>query len=462
MIDARKAVDFFKSRLGLMALAAVGLALLLLWVGDLRRNSEARNSQATNDQDRNPIGAPLETITRPDPGQLAPESPTVPPAREDSTPATAAQPSESKPTARKEDPDRPRERIALFDRPAVTPSAPKMPDSIPAVPNPTPAVQPGIRPFSERFAPYGRAIPCQLLFTVDSSRVETPVVGVVTQDVWWNGDLIIPAGSEAHGTAQVDYQAGRIRAEGAWIVVLPGFSDVVNGAEIVVNAAALARDEGVNRAGQISWGIDDGSFGMLGRTIRSDNWQELKIFLATFLGAAAATLESRDPPIISPFGGSAAQGPVQSTPTNAALGGLAAVVNQYAQQIQGEIAQNGFYTRVQSGTQFYLYVRQTIDLADARIGDSEGIRVAMENRRARLDLVSEEAARQLAISQAVPGATIIQNDSPTFEEPSPVTVPGGLTGEEIEELGRLIERMAVDGQSAVSGIPTVPAIQEEF
>jgi hypothetical protein len=44
------------------------------------------------------------------------------------------------------------------------------------------------------------------------------------------------------------------------------------------------------------------------------------------------------------------------------------VLQAYAQQIFDSIQKNGFYVRVPSGKQFYLYVLQTIDLADASLG----------------------------------------------------------------------------------------------
>jgi hypothetical protein len=45
-----------------------------------------------------------------------------------------------------------------------------------------------------------------------------------------------------------------------------------------------------------------------------------------------------------------------------------AVLQTYAQQIYDSIQKDGFYVRVPSGKQFYLYVLQTIDRADATLG----------------------------------------------------------------------------------------------
>jgi len=53
---------------------------------------------------------------------------------------------------------------------------------------------------------------------VDSSTIDTPIVGLVTDDVWHAGKLIIPAGAEVHGMARVDHTRERIAAAaiGRW------------------------------------------------------------------------------------------------------------------------------------------------------------------------------------------------------------------------------------------------------
>lgn len=61
---------------------------------------------------------------------------------------------------------------------------------------------------SERYAPYGRLIACKLVNTVESGDTDTPLIAFVTEDLWWinsKGEkkLIIPAGTEVHGTVMV-------------------------------------------------------------------------------------------------------------------------------------------------------------------------------------------------------------------------------------------------------------------
>ena len=96
------------------------------------------------------------------------------------------------------------------------------PNSLPHPP--TPATKPHVLPISlfsgtpanespalsKTFAPFGRLIPCETVITIESSKLDTPVIGLVTDDVWHNGQLIIPAGAEIHGRASLDRARERI------------------------------------------------------------------------------------------------------------------------------------------------------------------------------------------------------------------------------------------------------------
>ena len=46
------------------------------------------------------------------------------------------------------------------------------------------------QPLPPQFAPFGRMIKCELVNTVDSGNIETPIIGLVMEPVYWNGDLI--------------------------------------------------------------------------------------------------------------------------------------------------------------------------------------------------------------------------------------------------------------------------------
>jgi hypothetical protein len=206
---------------------------------------------------------------------------------------------------------------------------------------------------SAAYAPFGRLISCETVITVDSSSMQTPIVGLVTENVYYGGRLIIPAGTEVHGMAQTDRKRERIAGNTSWTLVWQ------DGEEMQLKAIALDR-EFDNNTNQSGWAITDGSAGLRGEIIKSDNLADIKLFAATFLSGAAGALTEKQETVF---------GPVNSpTLNNAPFQGAQVVLQTYAQQIFDSIQKNGFYVRVPSGKQFYLYVLQTIDRADASFG----------------------------------------------------------------------------------------------
>lgn len=206
---------------------------------------------------------------------------------------------------------------------------------------------------SSDYAPFGRLIPCETVITVDSAAIRTPIIGLVTEDIYHAGRLIIPVGTEVHGTAQADRMRERLGSGTAWTFVWQ------TGEELPLRGLALDREfaSSTNEAG---WGITDGSAGLRGRLIKSDNLAEVKLFAATFLSGAASALTEKEQTIF---------GSIDSRSlNNAPFKGADKVLSVYAQRILDSIQRDGFYVRVPSGKQFYLYILQTIDRAEARIG----------------------------------------------------------------------------------------------
>ncbi len=188
-------------------------------------------------------------------------------------------------------------------------------------------------------APYGRMIPCETVVTLESTGLETPVVGLVTADVWQDGELLIPAGAEVHGRATLDRARARLAAQGSWIISWrkpqPG--------EMRVNAVALEREPDA---------ILDGTAGLRGDVLRSDDARALKLFTATFLTAATAALQEQRT-------GTGLLGETvlpAITARNATLAGTGAILRDYAQQLREAMARDGFYLRVPAGKPFTLYV----------------------------------------------------------------------------------------------------------
>lgn len=222
-------------------------------------------------------------------------------------------------------------------------------------------------PLSESFAPYGRLVPCELVITVDSSTIDTPIIGLVTADVWHHGHLIIPAGTEVHGTAKLDHVRDRIASSHSWTLVWQ------SGKELQVIGIALDRDSPAENADakmlpnnpqktstNSIWGITDGSAGLRGRVLKSDNLAELKLFTATLLSGVAGSLTQTQQTV---FGSSPT-----NTLSNAPIMGAQQILNTYAQQILTAINRDGFYVRVPAGKPFYLYITQTLDGSKAMYG----------------------------------------------------------------------------------------------
>jgi hypothetical protein len=260
--------------------------------------------------------------------------------------------------------------------PSSSSSTNPKPTPLPVVPaNQVPTLSPislfadssaGIPPakkLSAVFAPFGRLIPCETVVTVDSSSIQTPIIGLITENIYYGGKLVIPAGTEIHGSAQTDHQRERIASGNSWTLIWQ------NGMEMQLKAIALDR-EFENSTNQTGWSITDGSAGLRGEVIKSDNLADIKLFAATFLSGAAGALTEKQQTIFGPINSPALN--------NAPFAGAQAVLQTYAQQILDSIQKNGFYVRVPSGKQFYLYVLQTIDAADASLGGT-AIPVTQEN-----------------------------------------------------------------------------------
>jgi hypothetical protein len=315
-MSPRRFLNFFRSPTGALTLFLIGLVIILLLVNSRRPShivslvTRKTSTKAAANSQQLP-----ETIRRDmvpfDPQSQEPKSQSTPQPKSQSTPPP----------------------LPALNLVAETPKLPANDG----------------KKFSEDFAPYGRLVPCELVITVDSSSIRTPIVGLVTEDVFHHGQLIIPAGTEVHGAAQVDRARERIASNGRWTLVWQ------DGQELNVSGLALDREQETR-----TWGITDGSAGLRGKLLKTDNLAEVKLFVASLLsGAASAFTETRT----SAFGTFALP-----SLQNAPLMGAQSVLDRYAQQILQTIEHNGFYVRVPAGKQFYLYITQTVDEKDARIG----------------------------------------------------------------------------------------------
>ncbi len=315
-MNPRRFINFFRSPTGALILFLLGLVFVLLMVNSRRPFDSKRQSTANN-------------LAKA--GTNAPQLPET--VRRDMVPFRTPAPQ--------------RKIEATLSKPEGT--LPPLPP-LSVVAETPPPVKEG-KVLSADFAPFGRLIPCELVITVDSSSIQTPIIGLVTEDIFHHGELIIPAGTEVHGTAQVDRARERIASNGRWTLVWQ------NGQELNVSGLALDHERDPDTG---TWGITDGSAGLRGRLLKSDNLAEVKLFIASLLSGAAEAFTQKQ---VSPFGTFALP-----TLQNAPLQGAQSVLDRYAQQILQTIERDGFYVRVPAGKQFYLYITQTVDEQDAKIG----------------------------------------------------------------------------------------------
>lgn len=205
-----------------------------------------------------------------------------------------------------------------------------------------PAVRP-LRLWTEATKPAARAairlgclIPCETLITIESSLQATPLIAVVTENVWVNGAVAVSAGSQVHGRFTLDRSGERLIAEGAWTIVPQ--AGATDRSSYIVQGTALEYAEG--------------AAGLRGQVLHPGREDELKLFASTFLSSATLALQDLRGGA-GPLGASSLPA---ATARNATLAGTSAVLRDYAQQLREALVRDGSYVRVPEGTPFNLYV----------------------------------------------------------------------------------------------------------
>ncbi|NQZ56813.1 MAG: TrbI/VirB10 family protein [Lentisphaeraceae bacterium] len=222
---------------------------------------------------------------------------------------------------------------------------------------------------SERFAPFGRLIKCMLVTTVDSANLTTPIIATVIEDVFHDGVLVIPAGVEVHGRAATVHLRDRIGTDKDWVLVWRQ-KGLDNGKELPIKAFPL--DYSYNSRTK-KYGITDGTAGLRGKVIETDDYQKLKLYATTFIQGVSEGLfqtiqaQNTDTSQLDESDDQSRVNNDQQIRAGASRG-LETVTKLYAQQILEEIKEHGSYVRVAGGTYFYLYVQETLDVANAQLG----------------------------------------------------------------------------------------------
>jgi type F conjugative transfer system protein TrbI len=215
----------------------------------------------------------------------------------------------------------------------------------------------------ENYAPFGRLVKCELVITIDSSRIDTPIIAMVIEDLVHNGVVIIPAGTELHGTASTGNMRDRIASNGNWVFVWRT-RDGNNGLELKIKGMALDMEESVNRG---QWAITDGSAGLRGRVIDTTEWSTLMAIAATFISGVGEGMAQR----IYTTDGNFTEQSYGGTFKDAFGKGMERAANVYAQQMLKTITRDGVFVRVPAGKQFYLYIQDTVNLDNAEIGGTK-------------------------------------------------------------------------------------------
>lgn len=200
------------------------------------------------------------------------------------------------------------------------------------------------------YGPRGLLIKAVLVLTVDSSDFDTPVLALVTEDVYWNGNLLVPAGTQVFAKAAQGNFRDRIEVKGQFTFVW------ADGREYKINALAL--DHETEQDGTFS--LTDGSAGIKGAIIEPDNSNVLKMLAAQAIAGFAQGSQSS---FNTPFGSV----PERST-GNAAATGIGGAGNQYAELLFGKIEEELSYVRVAAGTEFYIFTEDVFEPDLASVG----------------------------------------------------------------------------------------------
>ena len=206
-------------------------------------------------------------------------------------------------------------------------------------PTPTPAQRPQVQ---QIWLPPSIFIPCVLVNTIESSHINTPVVGEVTTDVFQNGHLIIPAGTLVSSFAHSGAVRDRIEVAGEWLLV---FSD---GRQLKVNGIACDREADPTNQ---QFGIEDGSAGLQGELVESDHWSNAKAFLALLITSTTQVATT------------AANGALSSSGIvggGVALPDTSAIEAKYLDQLLNGETGDGRFVRVPASKPFYIFPCETV------------------------------------------------------------------------------------------------------
>jgi hypothetical protein len=322
-LSARSSIRFFIRGPGL-ALVIVGAIIGVGYV--VKQGNEKRAAEAAKRQVQRPLGtvSPQDNVDKSQAskevslqdGHLIPGARTQP----DAVPI-------------------PNAPVVTPGRQAALPTLVSFYAQVQSTPSPTPAPEPSHKP-AEYWLPPSIFIPCSLVNTVESSHINTPVVGEVIRDCYQNGKLIIPAGTLVSSFASNGATRDRIEVAGVWLFV---FAD---GRQLKVPGIACDREADPTNQ---QFGIEDGSAGLQGELRESDHWANAKAFLALLISNTTQVATSAANGVVSRgFGG------------GVGLPDTSAIQAKYLDQLLNGQTGDGRFVQVPASKEFYIFPTETV------------------------------------------------------------------------------------------------------
>jgi hypothetical protein len=252
------------------------------------------------------------------------------------------------------------------------------------------------------FLPRGVFIPCALVNTVESSHINTPVVGEVIRDIYQNGHLIIPAGAVATCWAQPGAVRDRIEVAGKWSLTYP------DGKEFELEGVACDREADPTNQ---QFGIEDGSAGLQGELVESDHWANAKAFIALLITAATQT------------GTAVASSALQASHTTGVTGlpDTTPILAKYLDQLLNGETGDGRFVRVRASKEFYIFSASVVEPTKRSVGakrqqSEQEFSEQSKGAPSDSDRALQEALKtERAIQEAAQPSTQEKNEAPRFK-----------------------------------------------
>lgn len=226
-------------------------------------------------------------------------------------------------------------------------------------------------PDDKDIAPYGRLLRCELVGTISTGSLQTPIRALVTESLWWNGVEIIPAGVELHGMVSGSPSRDRIGTSSSWIAVYP-FLDERSAYQMQLTGIALD----CNRT-ETSWGESDGTAGIRGRVVSNADTARVMGYIASFISGMGSGLVTETDRYI----GNTTQITTGGTWKDALGKALANSAEKIATDMLREASRDVYYVVAEAGTEFYIYVQEIIDPSKAARGRMENTVTSVSNTK---------------------------------------------------------------------------------